>query len=273
MSGFSTALDFDATERQIWVGRAEAFRDSFAKLCAHTAPALLDAAGVRSGTRLLDIGTGIGTVAAAACARDAEVTAVDAEPSMVELARRTVPSADVRQAVLPDLPFPAGSFDAVVANFVLNHVGHPAAALSAMRAVTRSGGRVAATVWCTPPGAGHELLDRAVEEAGARPALRPRLDPANDFARTPDGFAGLLAAAGLADAACAVVDWDHLADPGEWWAGAAAGVGLIGQVISRQDPAVIARIKAAYDELVPDYAGPDGRLVLGYHALLACGRA
>ena len=63
--------EFDEAERRIWAGRAEAFRDSFAKLCAHTAPALLDAVGAGPGVRLLDVGTGSGTVAAAACARGA----------------------------------------------------------------------------------------------------------------------------------------------------------------------------------------------------------
>lgn len=270
---FEAGSDFDAAERGIWAGRAEAFRDSFAKLCAHTAPALVDAVGAGPGVRLLDVGTGIGTVAAAACARGAEVTAVDAEPGMIELARLNAPTAEFRQAVLPDLPFPAHSFDAVVANFVVNHVGRPTAAVAAMRSATRPGGRVAATIWCSPAGAGHELLDRAVEAAGAqRPANMPRLDPAEDFPRTPEGFADLFAEAGVEDVKCELVSWDHVADPEEWWGGAAAGVGLIGQTISRQDPETIAKIKAAYDDLARHHAGSDGRLVLRYHALLASGR-
>jgi SAM-dependent methyltransferase len=274
VSGLEAAVDFDAAERRIWAGRAEAFQNSFAKLCAYTAPALLEAAGVGPGTRMLDVGTGIGTVAAAACARRAEVTAVDAEPGMIELARRNAPAADFRLAVLPELPFPPGGFDAVVANFVVNHVGRPAAAVTAMRAATRPGGRVAATIWCSPAGAGHELLDRAVEASGAqRPANLPRLDPAEDFPRTREGFAHLFAAAGLEEVTCEPVSWDHLADPEEWWGGAAAGVGLIGQTIGGQDPETVARIKAAYDDLARHYAGPDGRLVLRYHALLAGGRA
>lgn len=267
-------VDFDTAERRIWAGRAEAFRDSFAKLCAHTAPALLDAAGAGPGVRLLDVGTGIGTVAAAACARGAEVTAVDAEAGMIELARRNAPSADFRQAVLPDLPFEADSFDAVVANFVVNHVGRPAAAVAAMRGVTRRGGRVAATIWCSPAGAGHELLNRAVEAAGARPpADLPHLDPAEEFPHTREGFAELFVAAGLTDVTCEPISWDHVADPEEWWGGAAAGVGLIGQTVSRQDPDTLKRVKAAYDDLARGYAGPDGRLRLRYHALLAGGRA
>jgi hypothetical protein len=52
---------------------------------AHTAGALLDAAGVAAGTRLLDVGTG---------------------PGVAEAAARNVPGADVRVAVLPDLPLP-----------------------------------------------------------------------------------------------------------------------------------------------------------------------
>jgi SAM-dependent methyltransferase len=266
--------EFDDAERQIWAGRAEAFRASFAKLCAHTAPALLDAAGAGPGTRLLDVGTGSGTVAAAACARGALVSAVDAEPGMVALAQRAAPEAEVSVAVLPDLPFAPGTFDGAVANFVINHVGRPAEAAAALRAVTRAGGRVAATIWCSPAGAGHELLDRAVAEAGAaKPANLPRLAPANDFPQTADGFAALFKGAGLADVTCTPADWDHLADPGEWWGGAAAGVGLIGQTVSRQEPGTIRQIKAAYDRLVPEYLGADGRLVLRYHALLATGRA
>jgi SAM-dependent methyltransferase len=266
--------DFDEAERRIWSGRAAAFRDSFAKLCAHTAPALLDAAGAGPGVRLLDIGTGAGTVAAAAVARGAHVTAVDAEPGMIELARQAAPEAEFRVAVLPDLPFGPGDFDAVVANFVVNHVGRPAAAVAAMRAAARAGGRVAATIWCSPAGAGHELLGRAVEAAGARRAdEEPRLDPAEEFPRTPEGFAELFAAAGLTEVTCTPVTWDHLAAPEEWWGGAAAGVGLIGQTVSRQSPGTVVRIKEAYDALAPEYAGPDGRLVLRYHALLARGLA
>ncbi|MFG3602898.1 hypothetical protein [Micromonospora chersina] len=70
--------DFDAHERSRWAGRAEAYARSFGRLCAYPAETLLDAAAVRAGRRLIDVGTGPGTVAAAAPARGAEVAAVDA---------------------------------------------------------------------------------------------------------------------------------------------------------------------------------------------------
>ena len=53
-------MDFDAYERRLWAGRATAYERGFARLTAHTAGALLDAAGVTAQTRLLDVGTGPG---------------------------------------------------------------------------------------------------------------------------------------------------------------------------------------------------------------------
>ena len=56
-------MDFDAYERGLWARRAAAYERGFARLTAHTAGALLDAAGVAAGTRVLDVGTGPGVVA------------------------------------------------------------------------------------------------------------------------------------------------------------------------------------------------------------------
>lgn len=95
MTETGTGTEFDAWERRAWDGRAEAYARSFAHLCAYTAPMLLDAAGVTAGVRVLDAGTGPGTVAALAVARGARVTAVDAEPSMVATAAAAVPQAAV----------------------------------------------------------------------------------------------------------------------------------------------------------------------------------
>ncbi|MEU8265084.1 class I SAM-dependent methyltransferase [Micromonospora sp. NPDC048999] len=192
--------DFDRHERSRWAGRAEAYERSFGRLCAYPVEALLDAAAVRTGRRVLDVGTGPGTVAAAALARGAEVVAVDAEPSMLDAARRNAPGAQVRQAVLPRLPFPADGFDAVVANFVLNHVGDPAASLAELHRMVQPGGRVAITVWPAPQPPLQRLWGEAVATAGvATPANLPRLAPDRDFPRTEAGLAGLLATAGLTD--------------------------------------------------------------------------
>ncbi|MFF5180862.1 class I SAM-dependent methyltransferase [Micromonospora sp. NPDC000316] len=262
---------FDDHERSRWAGRAAAFDASFAALCGHPAPSLLDAADVGAGTRVLDVGTGSGTVAGLACARGATVVAVDAEPSMVEWARRRVPSADeVRLAALPHLPFPSGTFDAAVANFVLNHVGDPLAAINELRRVVRPDGRIAVTIWPNPQPPAQALWGEVFDAAGVeRPTAPPRVDTDKDFPRTPDGLVGLLDAAGLADVRCVTISWAHRTDPEAWWSGPANGISTPGLVMEAQPPEMISRIRAAYDERTAAYRDTDGLLVLPTAALLA----
>ncbi|TQF01183.1 methyltransferase domain-containing protein [Kitasatospora acidiphila] len=261
---------FDAYERQAWAGRAEAFAGSFAPLCAHTVPALLDAAQVAPGDRVLDVGTGTGSVAAAAVERGAAVTAVDAEPSMVELARAAVPAlAAAEVAVLPELPFADETFDAVVGNFVLNHVGQPLAALAELRRVLRPGGRLALTIWAAPAAPGQALLGRAVEATGVtRPAHLPPVSTEFDFPRTADGLAALLTAAGLREAATDTLHWTHRTTPQGWWDGAAAGVGYIGQLLLAQREQTRAEVRRHFDRISQEFTDPDGLLSLPHTALL-----
>ncbi|MFB9737305.1 MULTISPECIES: class I SAM-dependent methyltransferase [unclassified Streptomyces] len=263
---------FDAAEREMWRGRAEAYAGSFGRLCAHTVPALLDAAGVTSGTCVLDVGTGTGTAALAALERGAEAVAVDAEPDMVVTARGRGVAAEV--AVLPELRYGDGEFDAVVANFALNHVGRPRAALAELRRVLRPGGRLAVTLWSARRGAGQELLGRAVQAAGAvPPADLPRLDPAEDFTRTPEGVAALLAEAGFGGVRAEELEWDHRATPDAWWSGAAGGIATIGRVVTAQTPQTVARIRREYDRLAAGLTAEDGLLRLPHVAILAHGTA
>jgi SAM-dependent methyltransferase len=264
---------FDESERLIWAGRAAAYAGSFAKLCAYPVSQLLDAAEVGPGVRVLDVGTGPGTVALAARSRGATVAAVDAEPSMVELARQAEPAADIRVAALPELPFDDGEFDAVVANFVLNHVGQPKTALAELRRVVRPNGRIALTIWTVPPAAGQALLGRAIQAAGAvRPLHLPPLPSEEDFPRDESGLTDLLGAAGLRDAGCETLLWDHRASAEEWWSGPAAGVAFTGQLVQSQAPETRAEIKRHFDLFSLEFADSDGVLTLPHAALLARAR-
>lgn len=265
---------FDVSERRIWAGRAEAYAGSFGRVCAHAVPEVLDAAGVGVGSRLLDVGTGTGVVAEAACVRGARVVAVDAEPGMVAHAARKAPSADVRLGVLPQLPFDDDEFDSAVGNFVLNHVGRPREALAELRRVTRPGGAVVVTVWPVPAAAGQALWGRVVHAAGVeRPAHLPALAAEDDFGRTEEGLAELLREAGLGAVRCRTLEWEHRAGRAEWWSGPASGVATIGQVVTSQSPETIAEIRRQYDALADEFATSDGQLALPHAALLAYGRA
>jgi SAM-dependent methyltransferase len=219
---------------------------------------------------VLDVGTGPGTVAAAALARGAEVLAVDAEPSMVALAAANAPGAEVRHAVLPELPFADGSFDAVVANFAINHVEDPWATLVELRRVVRPGGRVAATIWHDAGNGANALFNLALDEAGVERPVLPTL-PVN-FARTAEGLRGLLEQTGWAEVVSGELAWTHREDPEVWWSGPAGGVANIGLVVTGQTPEMFTRIKSAYDRLAAERVAQDGLIDLPAVALLASGR-
>lgn len=263
--------DFDVHERRMWGGAGvpDAYRRGFAGLCAGSVPALLDQAGVGPGLSLLDVGTGTGTVAAAALARGAAVTAVDGEPQMVKLTSERLPEVPVSHALLPELPFADAEFDAVVANFVINHVADPVAALTELRRVVRPGGRGAVTLWHASANRAMDLFGEVLDAAGVERPAFPSVPVA--FERTPDGLAGLLDRAGWQHVEARELYWTYRVDPEDWWAGPAGGVANIGLVVTTQPPAVLAEIKRAYDRLVADRVDRDGRLVLEAAAVLAGG--
>jgi ubiquinone/menaquinone biosynthesis C-methylase UbiE len=263
-------MDFDAYERRLWAGRGAVYERGFARLTSHSAMALLDAAGVTAGTRLLDVGTGPGVVAGAAVARGATVTAVDAEPSMAQAAARNVPGLDVRVAVLPDLPLPDAEFDAVTGNFFINATGDPVAVLKQLRRVLRDGGRLALTGWNYPPSPALGIAGEAIEAAGVPWPDDVPQPPFRQYA-SPAAFADLLRKAGFAAAAARLLSWEHRVDPAEWWQVYLDAVGSNGMVIARQDAATLARIKAEFDRLTARYAAGDGMVALPAVAVLASG--
>ncbi|GAA1949069.1 class I SAM-dependent methyltransferase [Catenulispora subtropica] len=272
MSSYEDAPTFDEVERVMWADAGTAYEAVYAGLCAHTIPALLDAVGVTAGTALLDVGTGTGNAARAAVARGAEVTAIDAEPTMLDLARAKVPEARFEMATVPDLPFEPGTFDAVVGNFVLNHFGKPRAAMAALCSVAKPGGRVAFTLWPAEPTAGRTLFPRAwsVTE-GWVPMDLPKIEESDDYPRTEEGLAELFRESGLEDVATSVIDWDHLTTAEDWWIGIASGVAGSGRAYMAQKPEVRAAFHRNYLEVAAEMSDEDGTMRLPSRALLAVG--
>lgn len=96
---------------------------------------------VPAGTRVLDIGCGVGRWSRLLAARGADVTGVDISPTMIEEARRRARSegvADrcrfhVRDIAALDIP---GEFDLVLGVTVLQHVLDPGALRAALRALS-----------------------------------------------------------------------------------------------------------------------------------------
>jgi ubiquinone/menaquinone biosynthesis C-methylase UbiE len=141
---------FAAFEHDGWQSVSQGYRRHFTDLTRQTAETTLDAAGVASGTRLLDVCTGPGILAAAAAGRGASALGLDFAAEAVTLARRAVPGAEFVEGDAAALPFADASFDAVTCGYGLMHLPDPARALSEMRRGLRPGGRMAVSVWDAP---------------------------------------------------------------------------------------------------------------------------
>jgi SAM-dependent methyltransferase len=115
---------------------------------AEFAAQLLDVIGPSHGTRLLDIGSGRGAIAAAAAARGYAVTAVDAAPRMVSHLAAAHPEIDVRLMDIHHLDLPDSSYDLATGGFVIHLVDNPVQVLTELHRVLRPG----ATTALTTPG-------------------------------------------------------------------------------------------------------------------------
>jgi 2-polyprenyl-3-methyl-5-hydroxy-6-metoxy-1,4-benzoquinol methylase len=226
----------------LWTDVAAAYDRSFATLCAGTTAAVL--VHMQPGSRVLDVGCGSGHLAASLVAAGHVVHAVDPDPQMVALATSRS-AADVRRGGLPDLPYDDASFDAVVANFVLNHVDDPRAAARGLTPVLRPGGHVVASTWpaSVPPQA--VLWSTLLDESGAVRPEMPRLSPELDFERSPEGLASLLSQAGLRVVDTGMVEWDWCVRAEDLWTGMTT-VGNFGVAWRAQTSEVQERMRGAF---------------------------
>jgi SAM-dependent methyltransferase len=137
-------------EQAGWKQAAGGYHDHIASLTSQAVPSLLEAAGVRKGTRLLDTCTGPGDAAGGAAERGANSTGMDFSAPMITLARRRFPQSKFLVGDAEALPFRKESLDAVISNFGVLHLARPDQFLREAHRVLRRGGLVAFTVWAPP---------------------------------------------------------------------------------------------------------------------------
>jgi SAM-dependent methyltransferase len=250
---------WEATQRSLWGRRPE----DWAELAEPQNVALftdaLDEAGVTAGTTVLDIGCGSGLALALAASRGARTSGLDISAPLLEVARRRVPAADLREGGLDELPFADESDDAVLAINALQFAADPAGALREVHRVLRPGGRLAIGGFAAPETCQSTALHLAME------SLVPT-DRHEDHA--PYALAAPGALERAATDARLTVTLDRV-QPGDWRyadldralrgvlssAGGTRAIGLAGED----------RVREVLTEALAPFAAEDGAYVMHNH--------
>lgn len=94
--------------------------------------------------RILDVGCGVGDLAAAFARHGWKASGIDPSPIAAEHARAA--GVDAAVGTLDDAPWPAAHFDAIIFNHSLEHIDDPTAALEIAGRLLRPGGVLAIAV-------------------------------------------------------------------------------------------------------------------------------
>jgi SAM-dependent methyltransferase len=247
---------WEATQRGLWGRRPEDWSELAEPQNVALFTDALNEAGVGDGSSVLDIGCGSGLALSLAASRGARTSGIDISAALLEVARRRVPGADLREGGLDVLPFADASFDAVLAINALQFAADPAGALREVHRVLRPGGRLAIGGFAAPETCQSTALHLAMES----------LVPPD---RQEDHAPYALAAPGALEAAVAEAGFTVALDreqPGDWRygdldqalrgvlssAGGTRAIGLVGED----------RVRHVLTEALAPFRTPEGSYVM-----------
>jgi SAM-dependent methyltransferase len=190
---------WDGVDGGLWAVHSDLLENATARYDT----ALLDAAGITGGSRVLDVGCGTGSITRAAARRAAPgpVLGVDLSTAMIDVARTRAAGLGNAAFLRADAqvhPFPDAAFDVVVSRTGASFFGDPAAAFANLARATAPGGRLALLTWQEP--ARNEWFAEITGALAGRPLPGPPPGAPGPFAfADPDTVVTLLDGAGFAD--------------------------------------------------------------------------
>jgi SAM-dependent methyltransferase len=261
---------FSAFELSGWDTNISGYASAFGAVARQTVGAMLDAARVTRGMRVLDVCCGPGMLAAGALQRGAEAIGLDFSLEAVELARKVVPNGRFERGDAQALPYPAASFDAVLCGYGLMHLPEPAAALREMLSVLRPGGRTALSVW-DAAGFGFALVYEAVRARGSMDVTLPHGPDFFQFG-SPERMLAALAEAGFADAEAYSFhqDW-HVANADRYIESILIGTVRARAVLAAQSGAAADGVRSYIADYLTRFRAPTGQLGVPMPAIIGSG--
>ena len=262
-SGGSSSSDAErlrAFERQGHDALARSYHEFFAEVTSLATEPLLDAVNLHPGTKLMDVASGPGALAAEAANRGARAVGVDLSPRMVELTHQLHPAIEYREADVERLPFPDHMFDAVVCAFGLGHFPQPELAVAECVRTLAPGGRITFAWWDDPARQRVQGLFReATAEIGVTvPKDVPQGHNVFRFSNS-DEFLRLLNGAGLTGVAITVHTASFFVpDTETLWRGGLGSLVLTVAIIRHQDRATQDLIRTAFERRAQVYKSAHG---------------
>lgn len=239
----------------IWDRMAETYVREIDRRFVPVLAAVLERAELSAGQRVLDLGTGTGSLAIEAArlvGPDGQVIATDISPEMREAASRRfaalgLSNAEVVAGRAEALPAEDGSVDVVLASLSLMYVIDRAEAAREIARVLRPGGRMVAAVWAGPEDADIVRFQQTAGGFAPKPPV-PGVGPG--ALGDPGPFLAQLADAGLAAESSTVTTGFRFDDFATAWEA------LASVTAAALAPDVQKRAMAAVQELM--WPGGDG---------------
>ena len=242
---------------RLWGGRATDWANIQEAQCRPTYEVTFKRTGVGKNTAYCDVGCGAGMAAQIASGLGARVSGLDAAASLLEIAKKRVPTGNFHLGELEELPFADGSFDVVTGFNSFQYAANPKVALSEAKRITKNGGWVVIVTWGQPEG---------MEVASLVAALKPLLPPPPPGAPGPFALSDEAALRAFGNGV-GLTPVDVTDVPCQWTypdlATALRGLGSAGVAIKAMENTSEERVNAAHENALKPFKQPNGSFRMG----------